>query len=102
MANALLNFAIVHGVSTVPKFLTKGHTEMECDSVHSCIERKLKNRVIKLPRDYFKASKEARTQPAPYEVIQLSHDFCKVSRCHCFRIPLSLEANFRKLPVIKS
>lgn len=90
MANALLNFAIVHGVSIIQKFLTKRHTQIECDSVHSCIERKLKNRVIELPSDYVKTSKEARTQPKPYEVIQLSHDFFKVSRYHYFRIPLLL------------
>ncbi|KAF2889339.1 hypothetical protein ILUMI_16834 [Ignelater luminosus] len=58
MANALLNFSIVHGISIIQKYLTKGHTQMECDSAHSCIERKLKNRVIKLPSDYVKASTE--------------------------------------------
>nr|CAI5823227.1 unnamed protein product [Callosobruchus analis] len=50
---------------------------MECDSVHSCIERKLKNREIHLPSDYISASKEARTKPFPYEVVKLGFDFFK-------------------------
>lgn len=32
---------------------------MECDSVHSSIERKLKNREIHLPSDYVTITKEA-------------------------------------------
>ncbi|CAH1106899.1 unnamed protein product [Psylliodes chrysocephalus] len=75
LSNALLNFAIMHRISITQKYLTKGHTQMECDSVHSCIERKLRNRVIELPSDYVKASMEARIKPEPYEVTQLRHTF---------------------------
>ncbi|KAK9679652.1 hypothetical protein QE152_g39823 [Popillia japonica] len=50
---------------------------MKCDSVHACIERKLKNREIKLPSDYVKACREARRSREHYEVIQLSHRFFK-------------------------
>lgn len=49
---------------------------MECDSVHSAIERKLTNRVIHLPCDYVSATKEARAS-CPYEVIQIDHQFVK-------------------------
>lgn len=77
LANALLHFSVKHKISITQKYLTKGHTQMECDSVHSCIERKLKNRTIELPADYIKATKEARTKPEPYEVIQLSYEFFK-------------------------
>ncbi|KAK9744134.1 hypothetical protein QE152_g8013 [Popillia japonica] len=77
LANALLNFAILHKIQVTQKYLTKGHTQMECDSVHVCIERKLKNREIKLPSDYVKASREANRSPEPYEVIQLSHRLFK-------------------------
>jgi len=38
MANALLNFSIQHQVQIEQKFLVKGHTQMECDAVHSVIE----------------------------------------------------------------
>lgn len=77
LSNALLNFAILHNIEVTQKYLTKGHTQMECDSVHACIERKLRNREIELPSDYAKASREARRNPEPYEVIQLSYDFFK-------------------------
>lgn len=41
---------------------------MECDSVHSVIERKLKNTDIHLPSDYIKITKTARSKPFPYEI----------------------------------
>lgn len=41
---------------------------MECDSVYSCIERKLKGRDIHLASDYLRITKEARAKPFPYEV----------------------------------
>lgn len=88
LANALLNFARLHNIEVTQKYLTKGHTQMECDSVHACIERKLKNREIELPSDYVKASREARRNPEPYEVIQLSYNFFKdYSRSEYHRYP---------------
>lgn len=44
MGNALLNFAVIHGVTITQKYFTRGNSQMECDPVHSCIERKLKNK----------------------------------------------------------
>lgn len=49
---------------------------MECDSIHSAIERSLTNRVIHLPCDYISATLEARASN-PYEVIQIDHNFVK-------------------------
>lgn len=40
---------------------------MECDSVHSSIERKLKNREIHLPSDYVPITKEARKEPKQFK-----------------------------------
>jgi len=77
MSNALLNFSLKYKIKITQKFLERGHTQMECDSVHSCIERKLKNREIHLPSDYYKASLEARKRPGPYEVIMLDFSFFK-------------------------
>ena len=58
----------------VQKYLEKGHTQMEVDSVHSVIERKLKTRSIYYPGNYIEVMQEAR--PAqPYEVIENKHDF---------------------------
>lgn len=77
MANALLNFSMLHGVNIYQKYLEVGHTQMEVDSVHGCIERKLKGREIKLPSDYVNITKEARKNPCPYEALELEFDFFK-------------------------
>lgn len=39
-ANALLHFSVKHQVQVYQKFLIKGHTQMEGDSVHAKIENK--------------------------------------------------------------
>lgn len=77
MANALLNFSIKYGVTIYQKFLESGHTYMECDSVHSTIERKLQNREIHLPSDYLSVTREARRNPRPYEAVELDFNFFK-------------------------
>lgn len=77
LSNSLLHCAEQLGVSITQKYLTKGHTQMECDSIHSCIERKLKNRDIYLPSDYIRITKEARINPFPYEVVELDYTFFK-------------------------
>ena len=75
LANALLNFAVEHGVTIFQKCLEKGHTQMEVDSAHALIERKLKGREIHLPSQYPISIREARKNPSPYEVHYLTHDF---------------------------
>ncbi|KAJ4451903.1 hypothetical protein ANN_03381 [Periplaneta americana] len=75
MANALFRLAINTGVTIAQKFLEKGHTQMECDSVHNSIECKLKGREITLSSQYALISKEARKKPFPYEVHYLNHNF---------------------------
>lgn len=75
LSNALLNYSIKQKILIEQKYLEKGHTQMECDSVHSLIERKLKSRNIELPSDYGKLTKEARTKPFPLEVVDVTHDF---------------------------
>lgn len=75
LSNALLNFAVQNQVRIEQKFLIKGHTQMECDSVHSTIERKIKNREVYLPSDYARLTKEARIRPFPYEALNIQHDF---------------------------
>lgn len=76
LANALLNFSAKHNIGITQKFLEPGHTQMECDSVHSAIEHKLTNREIHLPSDYVSATKEARAS-SPYETIFVDHLFVK-------------------------
>ncbi|VEN56022.1 unnamed protein product [Callosobruchus maculatus] len=48
---------------------------MECDSTHTLIERKLKNREIHMPNQYALAIKEARRKPFPLDVHYVTHDF---------------------------
>ena len=60
MSNALLSLAIKKKVTLYQKYLEKGHTQMECDSVHSTIERELKKREIYVPADYLQLFRNAR------------------------------------------
>nr|CAI5831718.1 unnamed protein product [Callosobruchus analis]CAI5841246.1 unnamed protein product [Callosobruchus analis] len=50
---------------------------MEVDSVHSCIERVVRNIKINLPADYVEICKRARQIPFPYKVKYLTHEFFK-------------------------
>ena len=77
LSNALLNLAIQNQFTIHQKYLTKGHTQMEVDSVHAAIERKLRHRDILLPSDYVSVTKEARLKPFPYKVEYLNHTFFK-------------------------
>lgn len=77
LANALSNYAEKYLKVVSQKFLEPGHTQMECDSVHSVIERKLKNKDIVLPYDYVTITKTARIKPFPYDVEYLQHTFFK-------------------------
>lgn len=49
---------------------------MEVDSVHSLVERQLKNKDVYVPYEYIKHTLDAR-QSNPYEVKYLSHEFYK-------------------------
>lgn len=70
------------------KYLVSGHTQMECDSVHSVIERKMHNCDLFMPHDYLVAIQMARQNPSPYvvtevnfnEPVRLSSDFVKSIR----------------------
>ncbi|KAK4882616.1 hypothetical protein RN001_005935 [Aquatica leii] len=76
MANALLHLSSELKITIEQKYLVKGHTQMECDSVHALIERKIKNQSIYLPSDYFRLCQESR-KTSPYETITLDHSFFK-------------------------
>lgn len=75
VSNALLRLAMAKNIVITQKYLEKGHTQMEVDSVHSVIERKLKNREFFLPSQYATITKEARKVPSPYEVITPDYTF---------------------------
>ncbi|KAG4074406.1 hypothetical protein HA402_000385 [Bradysia odoriphaga] len=85
LSNALSNFAVKYNKIVEQKCLEKGHTQMECDSAHAKIEKKLENCSIHVPEDYVAVTKSARKtvkidgirKDCPYDVEYLSHDFFK-------------------------
>ncbi len=75
MANALRLLAIKHSRVITQKFLEVGHTHMECDSIHACIERKTRDKTFNLPHDFETSIRTARENPFPFEVEHLTHEF---------------------------
>lgn len=77
LSNALLHLAVKYNIIIESKYLEKGHTQMECDSMHANIERQLRQRDIHVPADYVDVCKKARKNPRPYKVTYLEHSFFK-------------------------
>ena len=50
LSNALLNLAVLYKIDLQQKILERGHTQMEVDSMHAKIEKKLKNMTINVPQ----------------------------------------------------
>ena len=76
LSNALSAFAKKHGIIVEQKFLERGHTQMECDSVHAHIETKLKKRDIFVPSQYVEVMENARPKQ-PYTVKYCDFSFFK-------------------------
>ncbi len=74
VSNAFVYMAQKYQVTIVQKYLEKGHTQMECDSVHSAIETQFRNAEIYLPSGYISATIAARPDD-PYTVEYLDHSF---------------------------
>lgn len=81
LSNALLHLSIKYKVNITQKYLEKGHTQMECDSVHSVIERKLKRNDYYLPCQLSQLSKESRLHPFPYKSKELSYTYFSDYTC---------------------
>jgi hypothetical protein len=79
LSNALLLWASQKNIVVYQKYLERGHTQMECDSAHSCIERKYRKKEIFVPQMYVQCIKEARQShnSTPYEVEYVDHTFFK-------------------------
>ena len=58
-----------------PLSIKEGHTQMEVDSVHSVIERTLRNRSIYNPSSYIDLIECAKKKELKYEVQYLDHTF---------------------------
>lgn len=76
LSNALLNLSLLSRVTIIQKYLLRGHTQIEVDSMHSTIERKIRNRKINVPADYVSLCKTACTTK-PYIVKYLTYNFFK-------------------------
>ncbi|GFO39947.1 hypothetical protein PoB_006645200 [Plakobranchus ocellatus] len=75
LATALRFFCVRYGKTVEQKILERGHTQMEDDSVHATIVRRLKNMDIFAPLDYVNLIKVSRMSPRPYDVRYLTFDF---------------------------
>eukprot|EP00064_Thunnus_orientalis_P007456 superscaffoldBa00000831_g7477 len=71
------------------KFLEKGRTQMECDSVHSVIEKCLRNQEIYVPAEYAALMESVWSKPSLYQVRYVDHkhlqDFTKLRLCKSIR-----------------
>lgn len=80
VSNALLHLSNVNKVTISHKYLEVGHTQMEVDSVHSKIEKKIKGKEFYVPFDYVRSILEARTKPSKFNVVVLKYtDFLDFS-----------------------
>lgn len=79
LSNALVELSVKHNVIIEHKYLEVGHTQMEVDSIHSSIEKKLrKRREVYVPADYLNIIHSARQNPKPYGTVYLQYsDFLK-------------------------
>lgn len=75
LSNALLHLSYNLKVPITQKFLERGHTQMECDSVHSMIERQFKNVDVPIPSQFLLHTAQARSTPTPYRAVMLDHTF---------------------------
>ena len=67
LSSAILRLAIKHKITIFQKYLEVGHTHMECDSVHSKIDAKLKDVIINVPSDYATLIHSARKIRSKYK-----------------------------------
>ena len=74
MSNVLTFYCKTTGKTVVQKYLTKGHTQMEGDSVHSLTERRLKKKQVYSPAGHVTFMQEAKPS-YPYCVKYLNHSF---------------------------
>lgn len=76
LSNAMCHLASRLNIKITQKFLEKGHTQMEVDSVHSSIERKIKKKNIYVPQNYVELISECRRNQS-YRIHYVDHTFFK-------------------------
>ena len=79
IGNLLLHLAVNKNVTIEQKYFVPGHSQMECDTLHAKIEKKIKKQPIFHPADYAAAAKAVR-KSQPVNVKTLVHtDFKKLT-----------------------
>ena len=82
VSNMYLSLSMESNVTIVQKYLVSGHTEMECDSMHSVIQRKMVSELYH-PREYLLLMQSARSHPFPYKVKEMKFNgVMKMSKHH--------------------
>lgn len=75
MSNALLHLPMIEGVPMTQKYLEKGHTQMECDSVHAKNETAIGNCDVHLPSQLATITQSSRQHHSRYRTKILSFNF---------------------------
>ncbi|XP_060809417.1 uncharacterized protein LOC132903927 [Amyelois transitella] len=103
----------IHAVKNLPninsiihKFLIKGHTQNEGDSVHSTIERQIKRMLragpIYVPDQYINAIREAKKKGNKYNVVEMSHkEFYDIKKIQEYKLTKNTEGAIVKVSDIK-
>ena len=79
VTNAYIELSRKQNVKIIQKYLVAGHTQMEVDSMHACIERKMVGDIY-TPRDYIVIMETSRIHPTPYNVKPINFaDFKKLN-----------------------
>ena len=85
------------------KFFETNHSQMECDSMHSVIEKATKKAAIYVPSEWVTAAKLTRKNPEPYHVKRLSFpDFLNFKEQRQQRFPRNIKDCYGKLVKWKS
>jgi hypothetical protein len=74
--STMIIFFLHNSINTVvveQKYFESGHSQNECDSMHSSLENKYRKRDVHLPSQYEQLAREARPK-MPYKVVSLSRD----------------------------
>lgn len=61
-----------YGVTISHRFLERGHTQNEADSVHALIERNAKNKLVYTPEQWYALVRWSKVNPPYYNVIEMS------------------------------
>ncbi|KAE8740401.1 hypothetical protein FOCC_FOCC014080 [Frankliniella occidentalis] len=91
---SMFNLACVkYGITITHRFLEKGHTHMEVDNVHACIENRSKNLDIFTPGQWYAIIKSAKINDPKYKLIEMEQknilDFKNLAEHHSWNLGIT-------------